>query len=551
MKKTLAIVFLALALLMSGAMAEINLSSAMPVTNEAISLTIAVVPQSGAQNFTPGSNWMCQYIDKYSGLDIEWMIIDPAAAAERLPVILNSGDMPDAIIGYSFSVNDIVQYGMSAGILYPINELLEYAPTFAAYLEANPAARAALTAPDGNIYGFPALPNVWSYKLRNFVNTKWLERVGLENPTTLDEFKEMLIAFRDQDANGNGDLNDEVPLVGCWNSSSGAYERGYILLAYGYVLNGGKENIAIDYNGDEPVIVYLPYAERYKDYLIYMNDLWNEQLLDPDLFTQAETDAQAKVLAGVNGFSGMSAPYVWDPENQDDWTAASILVDNEGDTPIYPGPNTIYTMSRVFINADCDELKAAALANLADFFYTLEGWGFATYGPEAGTELDWNNTGHYFDPETKTIQYNMPADMTSAWTHRITYLTIYSNPGFNSEGYDVYRLKYAEVYPDSAIGQFYKDGVVSRKDETDQQIAYSPYYVDPMPSLFFSAEDLERANELKLPLDDYVESMEAKFITGEISIESEWDNYIKTLEAYGVEEYLELYTKYYEAYKAN
>lgn len=33
-------------------------------------------------------------------------------------------------------------------------------------------------------------------------------------PTTTDEFYEMLVAFRDQDANGNGDPNDELPLLG-------------------------------------------------------------------------------------------------------------------------------------------------------------------------------------------------------------------------------------------------------------------------------------------------------------------------------------------------
>lgn len=39
--------------------------------------------------------------------------------------------------------------------------------------------------------------------------------------------------------------------------------------------------------------------------------------------------------------------------------------------------------------------------------------------------------------------------------------------------------------------------------------------------------------------------MEAKFITGEISIEDEYDNFVATLEEYGVQEYVELYNSYY------
>jgi len=519
----------------------------MPVVDEPLDVTITVFSAGGAQDFKAENNWMCQYIDKYSGLNIEWMVVDSSSALERLSLMLNSGDMPDAIIGYSFSANDIVQYAVSDGLFYPINTLLEYAPTFNKYLEDNPAVKAAITTPDGSIYGFPALPNLWSYKIRFFVNTRWLDNVGLKNPTTLDELKEMLIAFRDKDANGNGDPTDEIPWAGSWNQ--GYSERALMFLAKGYVQDGAG-NVAIDYNGNEPQIVYVPYEEGYKEFLIFMNDLWNEKLLDLDMFTQAETQVQANVLEGKVGFCGQSAPYVYDPENQDDWIALNALVDNVGDKPVYPGPSTVYSMSRYVINADCDEKKAAALVGLADFFYTLEGYGFATYGPEAGTELDWNGTGHYYDAEKNTILYNMPTDMTSAWIHRITNLTIWSLPGFNSEGYDPYRLEYAEKYPESAIGQQFKNGIVSRKDEIEQQKAYSPYYVESVPSLFFSEEDMARIAELEIPLKDYVDSMEAKFITGEASIENDYDTFIATLESYGVKEYIDIYTKYYNDYKS-
>ena len=75
--------------------------------------------------------------------------------------------------------------------------------------------------------------------------------------------------------------------------------------------------------------------------------------------------------------------------------------------------------------------------------------------------------------------------------------------------------------------------------------------MDELPTLYFTVEDQDRLNELTTPLDDYVASCEAKFITGEMSIENDFDGFIKTLEEYGVEEYLEIYNKYYSAYKAN
>ena len=48
-----------------------------------------------------------------------------------------------------------------------------------------------------------------------YINTKWLERVGKEMPTTMEEFHDVLVAFRDMDANGNGDATDEIPFDFC------------------------------------------------------------------------------------------------------------------------------------------------------------------------------------------------------------------------------------------------------------------------------------------------------------------------------------------------
>lgn len=37
------------------------------------------------------------------------------------------------------------------------------------------------------------------------IRKDWLENLGLEMPTTLEEYHKVLLAFKEQDANGNGD----------------------------------------------------------------------------------------------------------------------------------------------------------------------------------------------------------------------------------------------------------------------------------------------------------------------------------------------------------
>lgn len=455
MKKILTLV-LALCMLSSYAFAEdlienIDLEPGFPVVKEPVSVTIALVPTSSAVDFQVEQNWMTEYINRNSGLDIEWMVIDATAATERIPLMLNSGDMPDAILGHGFQANDIAQYGASEGMFYPVNELLDYMPIFSAFLEENPAVREGITTPDGNIYGFPALNNIYSYAARFFIDQTWLDRVGLENPTTLEEFKNMLIAFRDEDANGNGDPDDEIPWGGSW---SGAYaERDPIFYALGYAASG---NLAVDHNKENPDIVFVPYEAQYKDYLLYMNDLWNEGLLDPDMFTQAETQVQADVLEGTIGFCAMSAPYVYAPETKDNWVAINAMSKEEGGLRIYPAANPVYIPAFMVLNADCEEEVAAALAALADEMYSVEWYGWSMYGPEAGSELDYFGTGHYV--EDGVIKYNMPDDVTNEWSFRCTYLTIWNLPGFNSLQYDPYYQLYAEQFPDTQLGQLFATG---------------------------------------------------------------------------------------------
>lgn len=542
MKKILTLV-LALCMLSSYAFAEdlienIDLEPGFPVVKEPVSVTIALVPTSSAVDFQVEQNWMTEYINRNSGLDIEWMVIDATAATERIPLMLNSGDMPDAILGHGFQANDIAQYGASEGMFYPVNELLDYMPIFSAFLEENPAVREGITTPDGNIYGFPALNNIYSYAARFFIDQTWLDRVGLENPTTLEEFKNMLIAFRDEDANGNGDPDDEIPWGGSWSGASA--ERDLIFYALGYAASG---NLAVDHNKENPDIVFVPYEAQYKDYLLYMNDLWNEGLLDPDMFTQAETQVQADVLEGTIGFCAMSAPYVYAPETKDNWVAINAMSKEEGGLRIYPAANPVYIPAFMVLNADCEEEVAAALAALADEMYSVEWYGWSMYGPEAGSELDYFGTGHYV--EDGVIKYNMPDDVTNEWSFRCTYLTIWNLPSFNSLQYDPYYQLYAEQFPDTQLGQLFATGNYFEDWQPNFIETYQPYYAESIPTFYFTEDDLDRINTLQTPLDDYVASMEAKFITGEISIEDEYDNFVATLEEYGVKEYVELYNSYY------
>lgn len=72
--------------------------------------------------------------------------------------------------------------------------------------QQQPIYEAQMTSPDGNIYGLPhAEFDINNYVLMwNIIRQDWLDKLGLAMPSTIDEYHDVLVAFRDQDPNGNG-----------------------------------------------------------------------------------------------------------------------------------------------------------------------------------------------------------------------------------------------------------------------------------------------------------------------------------------------------------
>ena len=111
---------------------------------------------------------------------------------------------------------------------------MDLMPNLKAYFDQYPELEAYCTTSDGHIYGLPKLKVDMTDRLtRSFINKQWLDNLGLSMPTSIDEYYDVLVAFKEQDANGNGDPDDEIPLL--FTSDSGGYTalEKTLLDAYG------------------------------------------------------------------------------------------------------------------------------------------------------------------------------------------------------------------------------------------------------------------------------------------------------------------------------
>lgn len=75
-------------------------------------------------------------------------------------------------------------------------------------------------------------------------------------------------------------------------------------------------------------------------------------------------------------------------------------------------------------------------------------------------------------------------------------------------------------------------------DETSKVVQY--FYPEYLPKNIF-LEDEEESSQfatLKTSISEYVKTSMAQFITGELSLEKDWDSYVETIQNYDVDSYI-------------
>src|SRR5690606_31474844 len=101
------------------------------------------------------------------------------------------------------------------GQIIPLDGMIEagYAPNLSRLMEEDEGIRKAITSADGHIYSLPNISEADGRISSSWINQKWLDHLGLDMPATVEEFYEVLKAFKERDPNQNG-LADEVPFTG-------------------------------------------------------------------------------------------------------------------------------------------------------------------------------------------------------------------------------------------------------------------------------------------------------------------------------------------------
>ncbi|MDL2233125.1 hypothetical protein LJC63_06040 [Ruminococcaceae bacterium OttesenSCG-928-L11] len=72
---------------------------------------------------------------------------------------------------------------------------------------------------------------------------------------------------------------------------------------------------------------------------------------------------------------------------------------------------------------------------------------------------------------------------------------------------------------------------------------YAPYAIDVndiIPPLYYASEHVSEVAQLTTNINTYVEESIAKFIIGDLNVETDWDRYLNELNNLGLDRYLEI-----------
>ena len=420
-------------------------------------------------------------------------------------------------------------------VFVPITEYVtpEIMPNLYRIITENPEYAAAMTATDGEIWGFPRIEEMYGLVCNQgilSINQEWLDNLGLEVPTTLDEFKQVLIAFRDNDCNGNGDPNDEIPFmfrigdssIGSWRNNQSI---GQFFGCWGQADTGDR--LALTEDGK---VICTATTEAYKEGLKWFNELYNEGLIWADFALndgaalQAALNSEDVTVGCVNVFSIID---MIPRERRDMYTAVPYLQGPGGEYGCKDNISEMHNTVNGAITTACKDPEF--VCSVMDLYYE----------PQRSVETNWGPIGTYYVlDENGVMQWNKDVEMP-AGVDTFSQLRVYTTPiSFNavlSEYYDT-----VVAYPEDAADLYADMRKVGFVDK---------HLNDPIipPNMWYSPEDQETMSLIADNLYNLIDNYNATAII-DGNVDDTWDAYIASLESAGLSTYLDIVQRNYDAY---
>ena len=481
---------------------------------------------------------LVQQMNEAMGVTIEWNCVSGDTLTEKKNLILNAGsDLPDALMAASLTDSELLTYGGN-GLLIPLEDYIneETMPNLMKIVEKRPEMLATCTMPDGHIYGLPGISEMgFEYTDGNTyyigaipqftaINTDWLEAVGMEMPTTVDELHDVLVAFRDQDVNGNGDPTDEIPLSFIFPEKNGSWCAGLGTLLAPF----GCTDYQADHRAIEDGKVYYQAAsEEYKNAIAYYHDWFEEGLIDIEIFSQDSS----QYIAKGNGEDPRLGVFVW-------WEIPEVVGEERAESyeylPILEGPDGTYGVNLNEMGTTSH--NSFSVTNACENPELLLKWVDQMYDPINSMQAIYGPIGVYWDEEPdENGCYSMRELKEGETAGELKSKSELLGPTEQlTEDYGTYY--YLEDRAQERLNDLESVGF-NYGDSTECD-----------PSVTYTADEIEVINDKLSDIKALTEEKVAHWLR-DGGIEEEWDQYLQDLDNMGLQEVVGAWQAAYDRYQ--
>ena len=460
-----------------------------------------------------------QEMEKATGVRFDFKHPPAGQEKEQFNLMLASNDLTDVIYWNWFGVPGGPGKVVGEGQIIRLNELLQAgAPHYLAHLAEYPDRRKQVTLDDGTHYMFPKFKHDKYVRISHGfqVREDWIKKLGIDPPGTIDEWYAMLKAFKQNDLNGNGDPNDEIPY--------GGYDLGnYSLTRFAYAFGA---TLSFVMQGNK--VAFGPILPGYKDYLATMRKWYAEGLIDPDFASIDRKGFEAKIVGDITAsYAGLMNGHMGKflGLKKDDPNFALLGIQ----PPLGPagkryGPmNHEATGTGLAISSACADPEAAV--RWGDYLFTDEGILLTNFGKEG---VSWTYVNG--EPTLTDLIKNNPdgLPMINALSQHVW--SAHDGPGLQLE------RTFKEIQLPPQI-----NAVNTYQATTDTSLN--------MPLAQPTPEEGEELATIMNDIDTYVQEMHNKFVMGQAPM-SDWDNYVSTIKRMGIDDALKTWQKIVERYEA-
>ena len=507
---------------------------AFPLKEKATLTGMTSCPANTESN--PNNRTIFKRLQEKTNVEIEWTAIQADQWADKIALnMANTKNLTDFVFTAGFGDSDLLKYAKQ-GVIIPLEKYIDaYMPNLSAVFEKYPEYKTMCTDTEGHIWALPWIEQLGSDKTAiqtldnmSFINKKWLDFLGLEIPETVDEFEQVLIAFRDHAS----ELQAEFGIEGD-------------IIPMSCILNDGGQDPAILINGfgegygdpdpgrhivvtDDLKVICSATQQGYKDGLQWMHHLYEEGLIDPEAFTH---DWSTYVSKGKSGRYGVC--FSWDVANIDnlkDWVPLPVLT---ADTTNLTPDNGSFTSG--FDRGRC--VVTAVAENPA----LVCAWLDQMYDPFQSPQNNWGTYGE--EDEFDIFELGTNADGEEMLTHA---------PLGDASPVEV-REAEAVSGPLAVLDEYY-DKYVTCPDDAQYRLDWIEEFYTPdmhtkyiYPNVFMSREDNEKLSNLQADIQKTINAKKSDWIMNGFT-DADWDEYIESLNKYGLEEYLSIFQKYLDSF---